>query len=319
ALWQAEIMKLFGTKIEVVRSPYRQSVAPIDNDYEYPVDSVLVKGKWNNKIVEWMKQNDIKGLYLNSSEGFKSKNFDFLLDIPELELLNIISPPVDKLSVIDRLINLKSISLSCAWEDKIDLSGLHRLENCFINYAKGAESVFECSSLRCLYIDEFKLKSFAEIKNLSKIECLTIANSNFNSPELLGELKSLRKLVLLNCKKLDHLDGISNLKNLEWLTIDGSTKITNIKELSSLGNLEVLQLSDNKEIESLRPIRGMAHLRALCFFGSTVISEGDLTFLEGLPKLSLVGFAGRRHYTHKPARAWDWADYESGRDGVVRK
>lgn len=312
-------MKISGTKVEIVQSPYFRSVAPIDSDYENSIRSLLIKGKWNKKIIEFMRERNIKGLYLNVSEGFECETLEFLYDLPELELLNIISPPLEQLSPIENLVNLKSLSLSCAWADKVDLSKLKNLEKCFINYGKGAESVFACPSLRYLYIDEFKLKRFSNIENLSQLEFLTIANSNFNSPELFSGLRNLRKLELLNCRKLDHLDGLGVLTNIEWLTIDGSPKITNIEEISSLSKLRVLQLSDNKEIETLDPIRQMVHLRALSFYGNTMILDGDLSFSEQLPHLSLVGFAGRRHYTHKPARSWDWNDYESGRVGVVRK
>jgi hypothetical protein len=312
-------MKISGTEIEIVTNPYSRSAAPIDSEYDDVISSLHVRGEWNEDIPDFMKKNDIKGLYLNSAKGFKSPNFDFLLDLPELELLNIIYSPVDTLAPIETLKNLKSLNISCHWRDSLDLSGLENLEHSFISYDKGVESVFECASLRYLYIDEFKLKNFSRLKNLSKIEYLTIGNSSFNNSELLSELKELRKLVLLNCRKLEHFNGIEKLENIEWLTIDGSRKLTSIEGLSSLKKLNVLQLSDNKEIETLAAIKELTQLKALCFFGDTIFSDGDFSFLESFPSLSLVGFSGRRHYTHKPARSWSWNEYESGRVGVVRK
>ncbi|MCP3849489.1 MAG: leucine-rich repeat domain-containing protein [Gammaproteobacteria bacterium] len=312
-------MKISGTEIEIISHPYGRSVAPIDGEYDDSIASLLVKGKWKNDIVDFMRQKDIKGLYLNYTKGFDCENFDFLSDLPELELLKIIFLPVNTLAPIESLANLKSLSISCHWKDNIDLSSLINLERCFISFGKGAETIFECSSLRYLYIDEFKLKSFSQLENLSNLEYLTIGNSNFNNPELFYELKRLRKLVLLNCRKLDHLKGIEELENLEWLTIDGSRKLTDIKNLSLLENLKVLQLSDNKEIETLAAIKELNQLKALCFFGDTIFTDGDFSFLEKFPSLSLVGFAGRRHYTHKPVRAWNWKDYDSGKTGVVLK
>jgi len=312
-------MNISGTEVEIVINPYGRSAAPIDGEYNDATNSLLVKGEWNEDIIDFMKQKDLKGLYLNSAKGYKCQNFDFLLNLPELELLSIICSPVDTLAPIEKLENLKSLSISCHWKNILDLSGLKSLERSFISYGKGAESIFECSSLRYLYMDEFKLKSFAQIVNLSKIEYLTIGNSNFNVTELCAELRHLRKLVFLNCRKLDHLSGIEKLQNLEWLTIDGSRKLSSIEELSALKNLKVLQLSDNKEIESLSAIKELTQLKALAFFGDTNFSDGDFSFLEAIPSLSLVGFSGRRHYTHKPANSWSWNDYESGRVGIVRK
>ncbi len=312
-------MKILGTEIEVVTNPYSKSAAPIDCEYDFEIRSILVKGPWHDGIVDFMKKNQIKGLYLNYAKGFECPNFDFLADLPQLELLNIIYTPVASLLSIETLVNLKSLTLSCHWKDKIDLSRLKRLTRCFISYGKGAESVFECSSLRYLYIDGFKLKDFSKLKNLAKVEYLTIGNSNFNEPELLGGLQLLRKLVLLNCRKLDRLNGIGKLSRLEWLTIDGSRELSSIEELSIINSLKVLQLSNNKEIETLSDIKELTQLRALSFFGDTKIVDGDFGFLETFPSLSLVGFAGRRHYTHKPARSWNWNDYESGKIGLLRK
>lgn len=312
-------MNISGTEIEVVTNPYSKSAAPIDSEYDDEVRSILVKGPWHDDIIDFMQNNQIKGLCLNYAKGFECLNFDFLSDLPELELLNIIYTPVDSLVSVESLVNLKSLSLSCHWKDKVDLSQLKSLTRCFISYGKGAESVFECSSLRYLYIDEFKLKDFSKLKNLTKVEYLTIGNSSFNAPELISGNHLLRKLVLLNCRKLDRLDGIGKLGKLEWLTIDGSRMLNSIEELSALNNLKVLQLSNNKEIVTLSDIKELTQLRALSFFGDTKIVDGDFGFLETFPSLSLIGFVGRRHYTHKPARSWNWNDYESGKVGLLRK
>ncbi len=312
-------MNISGTEIEVVTSPYSKSAAPIDSEYEDDIRSILVKGPWHEDIIDFMQKNQIKGLYLNYAKGFECPNFEFLDNLPELELLNIIYTPVDSLKPVESLVNLQSLSISCHWKDKIDLTRLKNLSRCFIGYGKGAESVFECSSLFYLYIDGFKLKDFSDLQKLRKIEYLTIGNSSFNAPELFDDLSLLRKLVLLNCRKLDRLSGIGSLEKLEWLTIDGSKQVVSLEELSQLKSLKVLQLSNNKEIETLSTIKDLTQLKSLSFFGDTKIADGDFGFLEEFPSLSLVGFAGRRHYTHKPARSWNWNDYDSGIPGVLRK
>lgn len=312
-------MKISGTEVEIVTNPYGQSAAPIDRGYDDSITSLLVKGPWSDGVVDFMVKENIKGLYLNSSKGFSCDDFSFLSKLPDLELLNIIYSPVESLLDVEHLTQLKSLSISCHWKQKINLSTLRSLERCFISYGKGAESVFDCRSLKYLYIDEFKLKSFEALKELKNIEYLTIGNSSFNETELLPVFKKLRKLVLLNCRKLDQLIGVDPLSKLEWLTIDGSRKLSSIKELKGLESLIVLQLSDNKEIDSLAPIKLLTQLKALCFFGDTVFKDGDLGFLESFPSLSLVGFAGRKHYTHKPSKPWNWNNYQSNEIAITRK
>ena len=312
-------MKLSGTEIEIVTNPYHCSSVSIDNDYEGTITSLMIKGPWNDEILSFINQENIKGLYLNSAKGFSCDDFGFLAKLPTLELLNIIYSPVDSLSVVDKLTSLKSLSISCHWKDKIDLSALGQLERCFIGYDKGAETIFNCSTLKYLYIDGFKLKDFHAIVALSELEYLTIGNSSFNQPDLFRELKQLRKLVLLNCRKLEQLQGVESLTHLEWLTIDGSKKLSSIRELKTLDALRVLQLCDNKEIDTLSPIENLTRLKALCFFGDTVFKDGNFDFLEALPSLSMIGFAGRRHYTHKPSKPWNWNDYDSKSIAIVKK
>jgi len=312
-------MNIFGTELEIVTNPYGQSVAPIDAEYVDRTPSILLKGPWNTGIADFMKREGIKGLYLNSAKGFVCENFDFLTDLPELELLDILYSPVETLASVSRLEKLISLSIACHWKDTLDLSRLDKLDRCFLSYDRGAESIFECSSIRYLYIDEFKIKSFDRLENLSKLEFLAIGNSSFNNPELFGSMSALRKLVLLNCRRLDHLAGIESLTNLEWLTIDGSRKIKNVDELSALTSLIVLQLSNNKELETLAAIKNLTQIKALAFYGDTIFADGDFSFLESFASLSLVGFNNRRHYTHKPAKAWNWCNYESGEIGILRK
>lgn len=312
-------MNLSGTEVEVVTNPYFRHSGPVDRDYHDTVVSLMVKGPWNDDIANFMKQKNIKGLYLNSAKGFSCDDFSFLAKLPELELLNVIYLPIESLSNVDKLISLKSLSLSCHWKDKIDLSGLTQLERCFITYGKGAETVFRCTTLKYLYIDGFKLKDYREINSMQGLEYLTIGNSSFNQPEVFRNLKQLRKLVLLNCRKLEYLKGIENLTSLEWLTIDGSRKLSSIQGLCTLNALKVLQLNDNKEMDTLSPIKNLSQLNALCFFGDTVFRDGDFSFLEKLPLLSMVGFAGRRHYSHKPSKQWNWGDYDKREVAIVKK
>lgn len=312
-------MKISGTEIELTTDPYSNSVAPIDQEYDLAIPSILLKGKWNEQIGNYINENKIKGLYINFSLGSKCDTFDFIKDLPELELLDIIYTPIESLEPILQLKNLKSLSISCHWKKHIDFSCLNNLKRCFVSYDKGAETILNCSNLQYLHIDEFKLRDYSNLQNLQNLEFLTIGNSNFNNTELLENLHELRKLILLNCRKLDHLNGIENLTKLEWFTIDGSKKLDHIDQVSFLTNLKILQLSNNKQIQSLAPIKNLTHLSALSFYGDTVFQDGDFKFLEKFSGLSLIGFNDRRHYSHKPAKTWNWNDYGKMGTAIVRK
>jgi hypothetical protein len=77
----------------------------------------------------------------------------------------------------------------------------------------------------------------------------------------------------------------------------------------SLAALEVLRLEDDGELESLEVLGSLKNLQAVSLVGSTTVKDGDLSALESLPRLSMLAFAPRRHYTHKLLKKWSWADF----------
>jgi hypothetical protein len=312
-------MKIRKTQIEQVVNPYGESSIQIDQEYEDDVPGIFVHGCWNDRILSFIKKNNIKGLYLNYARGWSGNDFSFLSKIPNLELLDIVNTPVKSLSVINNLIPLKSLSISCHWEEKIDLSHLKNLERCFISHGSGAETVFSCPNLRYLYIDTFKLESFDGLQKLEKLEYLTIGNSNFEDLSILNELKFLRKLVILNCRRLSALTGINLSSTLEWLTIDGSRKMSNMEPIETLSNLKVLNLSNNGKLVSIEPVVHLKNLEVFSFYGDTNILDGNLEPIEKLDNLSLLGFANRRHYTHKIERPWNWNDYQKCSNPLIKK
>ena len=81
--------------------------------------------------------------------------------------------------------------------------------------------------------------------------------------------------------------------------------------LKKLKGLEFINLSSNGEIATLAPLSCLENLKALAFAGNTIIKDGDLSVLIELPKLSMLMFQGRRHYTHKLIKKWDWENFNT--------
>ena len=117
--------------------------------------------------------------------------------------------------------------------------------------------------------------------------------------EALAALKRLRRLRLANLRTLTSLAGLGQLEQLEDLEIQGCRRIQSIGEIAALHRLRKLNLSDGGQIESLRPLEHLAQLESVMFYGSTNISDGDLSPLLELKKLSAISFQNRRHYSHR--------------------
>jgi len=240
--------------------------------------------------------------------------------VPSLRLLSIIDTPKDDLAEVGNLIELRSLHVSCHWRQALDLSKLAQLQHAFISWDKGADSIFQCTTLEHLGFDGFKLGDYSALAKLTGLKALAIYNSDLTDLSVLRSMTRLKKLELINCRKLDTLERLQQLPSLQWLSIDGCRKISRIDTVSALKNLRILQFRDTKELESLQPIASLSGLEALSFFGDTRFVDGNLAVLETLPRLSAVGFTGRRHYSHRSVTKFlDWCHFGTPCQVVKRK
>ena len=112
-------------------------------------------------------------------------------------------------------------------------------------------------------------------------------------------------------RSLANLDGVGALAGLRSLTVNEGHKIHDLAPLAALEKLEVLNLTDCGELDSLAPLAGLRNLRAVAFAGEkTTLRDGDLSPLLELPKLAMVMFGGRRHYSHKIVKPWSWDNFD---------
>ena len=270
----------------------------------------MVYGDWQEANYRFIDEIDARALYFNVSKGWKGTDFGFLEKLTKIEELNIIVARGENLDAIEGMSNLQSLNLTCQTKSVVDFTKLPRLEDCYLLWWPGAASIFAADALQKLYLDELRLDDFSPLQALTSLRHLIIGNSNIASAAAVGDLSQLERLELLNCRKLADFDDLSRLTSLKRLTIRGSKALTDLGFLRPLRQLEVLIVSDNGSIDSLEPVADLTGLKALAFAGSTTIADGDLGVLTALPKLSMLMFAGRRHYTHKLVKRWDWRNLD---------
>ena len=269
---------------------------------------LMVKGPWRRELADYVNNNGIKAIYFNSSLGWKGEDFSFLTEIPEIEELNILTSTATGLNALESLKKLEDLSLTCATKDKVDFTQLSALKGCYIYWWAGAKSIVECARLEEAYFDKIKLKDFGALGKLQALKKLTLANTPITSLSFLTELRDIGELALLNCKKIESFEPITGCSGLSRLTISGSKQLEKIDFLSPLSDLEILDLSDNGDIDSIEVLRDHTAMKAFSFAGNTNIVDGNLTPLQHLPKLSMLMFQPRRHYTHKLIKNWSWAN-----------
>jgi hypothetical protein len=71
------------------------------------------------------------------------------------------------------------------------------------------------------------------------------------------------------------------------------------RQLARLTKLKEVYLCDVGDIDTLAPLQKLRSLEVVFAWGNTNIRDGDLSVLTRLPRLKMVTFQNRRHYSHR--------------------
>lgn len=275
------------------------------------LNTMLIKGPWHESFSKYILDNNIEALYLNFAHKWSCDDYSFLRNLKSVKRLGILDAPSTGLEALEEMGCLVDLSLSTYSKSKIDFTKLVNLKRCSLTWYKGTENILSVTSLTHLYIDEFKTKDFTKLAHLKSLEILAIKNSNIEDISCLSALTSLKKLELINCKKLTDFTPLAGLKNLEWLSVDGTKEVGNIEFVRNMTSLRILDISYTNNIESIEPLKDLTGLKAVAFVGNkTTILDGDLSYLTKLPNLALLWLAPRKHYSHKLIKQAHWDNFD---------
>ncbi len=259
----------------------------------------ILTGTCSSKTLASLERRSIVELELNHAHGWRGEDIGFVASLPQLQAFDILDWRIDDIDPIHELRNLKSLGISTYCKTEIRFSAFPFLEDCGMEWRAKAKSVFDCTTLKRLFLNRYSGKNAADIGRLTRLESLEVLNAPIADIRGLSSLSMMKSLRLANLRCLMSLDGLGELGRLEDLTIDTCRKVQSIHELARLLRLRTLDLSNLGEIMSIRPIAGLSELRRVTFVESTNVLDGDLSPLVGLPNLTRLSFKDRRHYSHR--------------------
>jgi hypothetical protein len=259
----------------------------------------IITAPWRDEMASALVEANIRELDLNDGKGWRGSELSFLTSLPQLQSLTILDLTISHIDEIHLLRELRELEVITYCDTKISFSAFPFLQRCSLQWRAGAASLFECSSLKHLFVDGYSGKDVLPFTKLANLESLAILNAPIESLEGLSALKNLVSLRLGRLIRLKSLAGIEGLKNLEALEIQRCWKIGSIEQVAGLIRLRTLFVNDSGEIESLQPLTNLKRLESVMFYESTNILDGDLSPLTQLPKLSEVSFRNRKHYSHR--------------------
>jgi hypothetical protein len=169
---------------------------------------------------EYLARNGVVELELNYAKGWHGERLSFLAELPGLRSFEIFDFGIRDIRGIHHLHKLKRLGVTTYCTTAIDFSAFPELESCGLEWRPKATSLFECVTLKELFVNRYKGKDLTAFAKLVNLETLAILNSPIESLRGLGAVTKLRSLRLANLQRLSALSGIEPLAGLEELDIN---------------------------------------------------------------------------------------------------
>lgn len=261
----------------------------------------VLKGEWASADRDALKRLGVRRLEINQAKGSVVSDLSFLAEADGLHELDVIHHTLKDDGGVQSVPGLIDLGLETYSQVPIDFRLLLRLRRLHFNWRPRGETALECTGLEELSVSGLPhgdLRALAKLRNLRR---LRVANTRrLESLAGIDTLPQLQQLSLIDLPCLRSLAGVEGLgQTLERLDVDSCRRIDDVEPLAAVTALRRLSLASCGQVASLRPLLGLARLEQFYFTEATVIADGDLSVLLGLPSLREAWFMDRRHYSHR--------------------
>lgn len=259
----------------------------------------IIKTAWRKSFLNELIDKEVVELELNHGKGWRGDDISFLSELPHLKSLEVTDFALDRIDSIGALHELRKLRLITYSKSPIDFHSFPYLKECYFEWIKDSNSLFEKSSLEKLFINNYPGKDSSVFNGLTQLIELKIMNSRLEEVEGLSSMLNLLYLRLTKLSRINSLKGIESSRLLREVFIQKCTKVDDISHLFELTALKKLSILDMGNIVSLKGIERLSDLEELYFYGSTSIADGDISPLCEMQDLRRVYFTDREHYSHK--------------------
>ncbi len=161
-----------------------------------------------------------------------------------------------------------------------------------------SQNKFEDVEYAMTYYYKYKGLAFDKLPPSDRLLYLDMSFANIKDLGGINKFKSLKRLELHYCVKLENDKGIGQLSNnLAFLHINVSKKFKFTDELLRLKKLRVLCLNGCGSLDSLDILNNFPNLIEFRFVDTNVL-DGNLKPILEHPTIRTVGFLNKRHYNY---------------------
>lgn len=262
--------------------------------------ALILRNSWTDRYLQLVAKYQIKIIRLNDRLGWRDSDISFLLDIPRIDGVDIISDQVTDLSPIFQMKDITSLSIYCKAAKRAgDFAKLVHLKRVGLDWKSIYDSIFNRNDFATIHISGFPGKDLTRWKRDEHLKELLLDSKSLETLLGIESFPCIRQLDLDCCPKLNSLNALAGATTIEELSISNSRGIQDLSAIAHLFRLKKLEIENCGDIESVVPVAKCKRLELLQIAGNTTVLDGDFSSLKQLPNLKKVLLAHRRHYTHR--------------------
>ena len=259
---------------------------------------LVVRGDWSDQARRIVERGDVDALRLNYALGYRERDLGFLGAWP-LQRLEILARTIKDLTPVYRLAgSLEHLKVTTNERATIDLTALPRLSSIGAHWQQVADTLPYAVGLKSVFLLGYSEPDFCGLHRLQELTSLRLKEMRgLRSLDGVEELPQLTDLQPVGATQLADIEALARCRALQTLWLEASLRLVpRLDSLRPLRDLQVLEIGDCGDFESLRPLEDLARLEALFAWGTTCVTDGDLSVLSRLPQLASLRMMNRKHY-----------------------
>lgn len=232
------------------------------SEYTIYKQSLIIDGSKIRKTIDYINQNEIKSIMINSAYFNNVKDLEFLIELKNIESIAILDDGFN-LSILNSMSNLRKLSFGIA-KQEIDLSNFKFLKILGCDYSNKIYNLEKALNLEWIYIRNYKKENLLEFAKMVNLKFLHIYNTKIENLIGIDNLINLKDFEIEKAPLLNDLNGLSARNiSIKRFCIDNAKTLTDVDKIALLVNLEELFLFKIGNIENIEFIKNLKFLKKI--------------------------------------------------------
>jgi Leucine-rich repeat (LRR) protein len=247
-----------------------------------------------------IKSKHYTGLRITcNTRADKLEDLKFLESFTFLEGLAISTVYLYDLSFLNKLTNLRELSLVIPAESIVDLTGLTNLTSLALQWPKKVVGLELCVNISKLILIDLSEKDMHKVSSLVGVKKLEVKTSKLKSLAGAEKFSKVEEVKIGYSRSLETIMQLNGHLELKVLELESTPKVMDLESLNNLPNLQVLRLINCGSINSLSFVKSFPSLKRFALLENTVVADGNLTPVNHITEFFFKNYKHYFGYTQK--------------------